>query len=162
MLSVPLSIHLHFAVVYTREIVPLFFGCSIQCAPFTDFTLNIFPSGARQPQDMKLQRASTYQNKRMSQACLIIPAVLQGVLQMHQGMNFPPGASGMPSGVPTGMYQPATYMPMPQQQQNEQLRLFWLQQNQEIQQVGTDPAEFKNHQLPLARIKKVGIIRTQL
>lgn len=85
-------------------------------------------------------------------------AVAQGVLPMHQGMNFPPVPSGMPSGVPTGMYQPATYMPMPQQQQNEQLRMFWLQQNQEIQQVGTDPAEFKNHQLPLARIKKVGVI----
>lgn len=26
---------------------------------------------------------------------------------------------------------------------------------QEVQAVGTDPAEFKNHQLPLARIKKV-------
>jgi hypothetical protein len=25
----------------------------------------------------------------------------------------------------------------------------------EVQAVGTDPAEFKNHQLPLARIKKV-------
>ncbi len=75
---------------------------------------------------------------------------------MHQGIAYPPGPSGMPAGVPSGMYQPAPYMPMPQQQQNEQLRLFWLQQNQEIQQVGTDPAEFKNHQLPLARIKKVG------
>jgi hypothetical protein len=25
----------------------------------------------------------------------------------------------------------------------------------EVQAVGTDPVEFKNHQLPLARIKKV-------
>ena len=34
------------------------------------------------------------------------------------------------------MYPPAgQYIPMPQQQQNEQLRLFWLQQQQEIQQV---------------------------
>ena len=32
----------------------------------------------------------------------------------------------------------------------------------EIQQVGTDPAEFKNHQLPLARIKKVNCLCTLL
>jgi hypothetical protein len=46
-----------------------------------------------------------------------------------------------------------------QQQQNlyaAQLRGFWETQQQEVQQVGNDPAEFKNHQLPLARIKKVG------
>ncbi|DBA72923.1 TPA: hypothetical protein ACH3X2_009879 [Trebouxia sp. C0005] len=41
------------------------------------------------------------------------------------------------------------------QQQSIQLRMFWEQQHLEIQQVGTDPAEFKNHQLPLARIKKI-------
>eukprot|EP00878_Enallax_costatus_P034406 GHUV01038142.1.p1 GENE.GHUV01038142.1~~GHUV01038142.1.p1 ORF type:complete len:209 (+),score=49.04 GHUV01038142.1:220-846(+) len=35
------------------------------------------------------------------------------------------------------------------------LRPFWEQQKQEVSQVGRDPAEFKNHQLPLARIKKV-------
>ena len=101
-------------------------------------------------------------------------------MQLQPGLQY--GAAG-----PSGMYPPAgQYIPMPQQQQNEQLRLFWLQQQQEIQQVqfprrcfayiiqghvcaaadcpkctrlrvqvGTDPAEFKNHQLPLARIKKV-------
>ena len=41
--------------------------------------------------------------------------------------------------------------------QSAQLRQFWLQQADEISQVGTDMAEFKNHQLPLARIKKVGV-----
>lgn len=35
------------------------------------------------------------------------------------------------------------------------LRAFWEEQNREIAAVGRDPAEFKNHQLPLARIKKV-------
>ena len=35
------------------------------------------------------------------------------------------------------------------------LREFWEQQKEEIEQVGTDMQEFKNHQLPLARIKKV-------
>jgi predicted acetyltransferase len=38
----------------------------------------------------------------------------------------------------------------------EQLRAFWQEQLREIEQVPSDPAEFKNHQLPLARIKKVG------
>ena len=49
---------------------------------------------------------------------------------------------------------PPAYMTPLMAQQNEQLRQFWYQQAQEILQVGTDPAEFKNHQLPLARIKK--------
>ncbi len=56
-------------------------------------------------------------------------------------------------------YNPAGYsqaMAQQLQQQSIQLRMFWEQQHLEIQQVGTDPAEFKNHQLPLARIKKVG------
>jgi len=55
-------------------------------------------------------------------------------------------------------YNPAGYtqaMAQQLQQQSIQLRMFWEQQHLEIQQVGTDPAEFKNHQLPLARIKKV-------
>lgn len=39
--------------------------------------------------------------------------------------------------------------------QTDQMRQFWAQQLQEIEQVPSDPAEFKNHQLPLARIKKV-------
>lgn len=69
-------------------------------------------------------------------------------MQVHQGMQY-----GTPA---ASMYQPQQYMPIPQHQQNEQLRQFWIQQHREVQEVGTDPAEFKNHQLPLARIKKVG------
>ncbi|KAK9813685.1 hypothetical protein WJX73_003743 [Symbiochloris irregularis] len=38
---------------------------------------------------------------------------------------------------------------------SDQMRQFWQTQMQEVQLVGTDPAEFKNHQLPLARIKKI-------
>ncbi|CAM6116721.1 unnamed protein product [Calypogeia fissa] len=38
-----------------------------------------------------------------------------------------------------------------QQIQKQQLQLFWQQQSQEMEQVN----EFKNHQLPLARIKKI-------
>ncbi|XP_010026475.2 nuclear transcription factor Y subunit C-1 [Eucalyptus grandis] len=37
------------------------------------------------------------------------------------------------------------------QQQQQQLQMFWLYQRQEIEQVN----DFKNHQLPLARIKKI-------
>ncbi len=72
---------------------------------------------------------------------------LQGMLQVHQGIQY-----GTPA---ASMYQPQQYMPIPQHQQNEQLRQFWIQQHREVQEVGTDPTEFKNHQLPLARIKKV-------
>eukprot|EP00877_Chromochloris_zofingiensis_P005138 jgi/Chrzof1/14625/Cz09g09270.t1 len=52
------------------------------------------------------------------------------------------------------------YQQPPQQQPlahpyADQLRTFWEGQKQEVSQVGGDPAEFKNHQLPLARIKKI-------
>eukprot|EP00882_Tetradesmus_deserticola_P029631 GHRQ01033211.1.p1 GENE.GHRQ01033211.1~~GHRQ01033211.1.p1 ORF type:complete len:190 (-),score=43.86 GHRQ01033211.1:177-707(-) len=40
----------------------------------------------------------------------------------------------------------------------ELLGPFWEQQTQEVSQVGKDAAEFKNHQLPLARIKKVSAL----
>ena len=56
---------------------------------------------------------------------------------------------------PTGLAYPPQYLPPQLAVQQEQLRQFWQGQMQEIHQVGTDPAEFKNHQLPLARIKKV-------
>merc|ERR1719446_1971079 len=42
-----------------------------------------------------------------------------------------------------------------QQQHNEQLQQFWAQQLEEVMNVQADPNEFKNHQLPLARIKKI-------
>lgn len=38
-----------------------------------------------------------------------------------------------------------------------QVRAFWRGMQSEVEQVAADPAEFKNHQLPLARIKKVGV-----
>ena len=57
-------------------------------------------------------------------------------------------------GMLSGVFAPPAYVTPLMAQQNEQLRQFWYQQAQEIMQVGTDPAEFKNHQLPLARIKK--------
>lgn len=41
----------------------------------------------------------------------------------------------------------------------EQLKKFWEEMMEDVQGVGTDPAEFKSQQLPLARIKKVRYIR---
>lgn len=54
-----------------------------------------------------------------------------------------------------GIPYPNTYMQPSATVQQEQLREFWSSQMNEIHHVSTDPAEFKNHQLPLARIKKV-------
>lgn len=68
----------------------------------------------------------------------------------------PPGAMpGAVPGQPTGGY-PAAQVPLPQSMsyqhlQQQQLQLFWNSQMQEIEQVN----DFKNHQLPLARIKKI-------
>ncbi|KAK6920524.1 Histone H2A/H2B/H3 [Dillenia turbinata] len=52
--------------------------------------------------------------------------------------------------------QSSSYPPQPPfhhllQQQQQQLQMFWTYQRQEIEQVN----DFKNHQLPLARIKKI-------
>ncbi|KAL5724843.1 acetolactate synthase [Ranunculus cassubicifolius] len=57
----------------------------------------------------------------------------------------------------TSPYPPPTTLPQPApfhhllQQQNQQLQMFWSYQRQEIEQVN----DFRNHQLPLARIKKI-------
>lgn len=56
--------------------------------------------------------------------------------------QFPVSAAGQPG------TQPPT-------SQTDQLKTFWQGQMIEVEQVGNDPAEFKNHQLPLARIKKI-------
>jgi len=41
------------------------------------------------------------------------------------------------------------------QSQNQQLKSFWAEQMQEVKEVPVDTSVFKNHQLPLARIKKI-------
>lgn len=41
----------------------------------------------------------------------------------------------------------------------EQLKKFWGEMMEDVQGVGTDPAEFKSQQLPLARVKKVNSLR---
>ena len=86
-----------------------------------------------------------------------LASVLQGVQAGRAGANA--GARRAQAGLaapfpPAAFPAPAAYMTPLMAQQNEQLRQFWHQQMQEILGVGTDPAEFKNHQLPLARIKK--------
>lgn len=80
---------------------------------------------------------------------------LAGQIPAGSQAELPPQ---MPGGLQVPQYNPAGYsqaMAQQLQQQSIQLRMFWEQQHLEIQQVGTDPAEFKNHQLPLARIKKI-------
>lgn len=60
------------------------------------------------------------------------------------------------SAFPPNPYGPGyvTYPP-PSSQQQEALRVFWQQQIEEVLTMPSDPTLFKNHQLPLARIKKV-------
>jgi nuclear transcription factor Y gamma len=84
--------------------------------------------------------------------------------QMQQG-PYPQGSPGVPPpaggpsagqpGGPQGPYpgalqQQVTYQHL-QQQHQQQLQMFWHTQMQEIEQVN----DFKTHQLPLARIKKI-------
>lgn len=85
-----------------------------------------------------------------------------------QGMSqgYPGGAAAQPSAVgmqgqagqivqaglhQSGGQQAFHHHHMQQQQQQQQLHMFWAFQMQEIEQV----SDFKNHQLPLARIKKI-------
>ncbi|XP_059640981.1 nuclear transcription factor Y subunit C-1-like [Cornus florida] len=67
--------------------------------------------------------------------------------------NQPDVAVAATAATPT---QSSSYPPQPPyqhllQQQQQQLQMFWNYQRQEIEQVN----DFKNHQLPLARIKKI-------
>ncbi|KAG8388093.1 hypothetical protein BUALT_Bualt02G0089300 [Buddleja alternifolia] len=66
--------------------------------------------------------------------------------------NPPPPPHQQNAGYPpqTGGPYPPPYHHLLQQQQ-QQLQMFWTYQRQEIEQVN----DFKNHQLPLARIKKI-------
>lgn len=59
---------------------------------------------------------------------------------------FPQFASAFPV-VPSAPTQPDPYA--------GQMATFWGQQHEEIRQLPPDPTVFRNHQLPLARIKKV-------
>ena len=61
---------------------------------------------------------------------------------MGAGVQYPPGTS---FAAYQHLYQ------QQQQQQNQQLQLFWADQYREIEQT----TDFKNHNLPLARIKKI-------
>ncbi|KAJ6814332.1 nuclear transcription factor Y subunit C-6-like [Iris pallida] len=70
--------------------------------------------------------------------------------QGHGGGAPPPPAIGVAaSGAPYAAFQ--HLYQQQQQQQNQQLQLFWADQYREIEQT----TDFKNHNLPLARIKKI-------
>ncbi|KAL6996940.1 Nuclear transcription factor Y subunit C-1 [Sarracenia purpurea var. burkii] len=66
---------------------------------------------------------------------------------MEENQPAPPAAAVAQSYPP----QPPYHHLVQQQQQQQQLQVFWTYQRQEIEQVN----DFKNHQLPLARIKKI-------
>ena len=80
-------------------------------------------------------------------------AVEQGLLLQAQqlGAQHLTGQYGAP---PVPSQYPYVPQPVASAPSADALRGFWQQQMQEVQLVGTDPGEFKNHQLPLARIKK--------
>lgn len=64
-----------------------------------------------------------------------------------------PGA--LPLSVPPGYMAPAYLQQYAAAQgQAEALRRFWAEMQEEVNKAGTDPLEFKNQALPLARIKK--------
>uniref|UniRef100_A0A2P2LBQ0 Nuclear transcription factor Y subunit C-1 n=1 Tax=Rhizophora mucronata TaxID=61149 RepID=A0A2P2LBQ0_RHIMU len=70
-----------------------------------------------------------------------------------QSSTYPPQApvtGAPPPGAAAAAAAGAPYHHLLQQQQ-QQLQMFWSYQRQEIEQVN----DFKNHQLPLARIKKI-------
>jgi hypothetical protein len=74
-----------------------------------------------------------------------------------QAMQQFPGGFAPPAQYPIGQPYGASTSAAPQPDPAAQaLRVFWDAQAEEVQQVGTDIQEFKNHQLPLARIKKAG------
>lgn len=60
-------------------------------------------------------------------------------------------AGGFPNTAHQLAQQQAQHFHHQQQQQHEQLQMFWANQMQEIEQT----TDFKNHSLPLARIKKI-------
>ncbi|KAL6888455.1 hypothetical protein ACP4OV_009481 [Aristida adscensionis] len=103
-----------------------------------------------------------------------VMGVAGGGSQAYPAAAYPPPAMvpGAPAGVPPGSQPTATFPTNPaqlsaqhqlvyqqaqqfhqqlQQQQQQQLREFWATQMEEIEQT----TDFKNHSLPLARIKKI-------
>ncbi|CAG9466377.1 unnamed protein product [Pedinophyceae sp. YPF-701] len=68
-----------------------------------------------------------------------------------QGQGYGGGPSGY-GGMPVYQQPPVDQA---QAAAQHQLQQFWRRQTQEIEAMGNDPNEFKNHQLPLARIKKI-------
>ncbi|KAB5532146.1 hypothetical protein DKX38_018816 [Salix brachista] len=70
-----------------------------------------------------------------------------------QSTAYPPQPTTPPAAAAAAASGPPSSAPFHHllQQQQQQLQMFWSYQRQEIEQVN----DFKNHQLPLARIKKI-------
>jgi hypothetical protein len=77
----------------------------------------------------------------------------------HTNHLYSPMQGGNQSDLPSSGILPGTTYAQQHFAQNhelqEQLSKFWAEMRDEVDNVGTDPAEFKSQQLPLARIKKV-------
>lgn len=80
-----------------------------------------------------------------------VPGATPAAYQIPQ--QFP--APSYPQAAQYGQPYPQHYVAAQPAPQSDQLRSFWQSQLTEVEHVGNDPAEFKNHQLPLARIKKI-------
>ncbi|KAI5055618.1 hypothetical protein GOP47_0029139 [Adiantum capillus-veneris] len=79
-------------------------------------------------------------------------AVASGQPHVQYGMAPGVQPAGVMTGQPSSGYPAAQMQPMGYQNIHmQQLQHFWATQRQEIEQV----TDFKNHQLPLARIKKI-------
>ena len=87
----------------------------------------------------------------------LIPGTAQGAQQYAYPTQ--PGAiqlqPGMAPYAQVAQYTQPPQASFQQQQQAAALKSFWVQQMEEVQNTSSDPAEFRNHQLPLARIKKI-------
>jgi nuclear transcription factor Y, gamma len=72
-------------------------------------------------------------------------------------LAYPAAAAAAPFASYAHLYPPQPHLPLVHQpaQPNQQLQIFWADQYREIEQV----ADFKNHNLPLARIKKIMKVR---
>ncbi|XP_040986892.1 nuclear transcription factor Y subunit C-2 [Juglans microcarpa x Juglans regia] len=117
-----------------------------------------------------MDQSEQTQKQQQQQHQQAVVGVAAGANQMAYATPYqtaPMVASGTPTGAVHSPTQPPTTFANPshqlayqqaqhfhnqqQQQQQQQLQMFWANQMQEIEQT----TDFKNHSLPLARIKKI-------
>ena len=90
-----------------------------------------------------------------AQAAAAAAAAAQYQQQQQQQFNHNNNASGSAAAAPVAAAVAPGGGVIHQHATDESMREFWQSQMIEVQGVGTNTEDFKNHQLPLARIKKV-------